>query len=50
MKEVLSFMNENPWFSFFVILITLQTVVYVAKYLSYAIRGGPRPKGDDDIL
>jgi hypothetical protein len=42
------FMENNPWLTFFLALITLQTVIYVVRYIAYAIQGQPEILNDDE--
>ena len=44
MIEVLAFMGNNPWLTFFLVLIAAQMVVGVAKAFAVAVRGWPPRK------
>lgn len=48
MKDILTFMGEHPFQTFFLVLIVLQTIIYVTKYIAVAVRGWPAPGVDDD--
>ena len=48
MKDILTFMENHPWQTFFLALIALQTIIYVAKYIAVAVRGWPAPGVDDE--
>ncbi len=48
MKDVLTFMGEHPWQTFFLVLLVGQTFIYIAKYCAVAVRGWPPPGVDDD--
>ena len=48
MTEFFKFASESPFLTFFLALIILQTIVFVARYASYAIRGDPNIGKDDD--
>jgi len=48
MKDILTFMGEHPWQTFFLVLIALQAVVYVFKYIAVAFKGWPAPGVDDE--
>ena len=41
MTELLHFMAESPWFSFFVLFLICGTIIQVSRYIAYAIRGDP---------
>lgn len=41
-------MENNPWLTFFLALITLQALVYIARYFAYAVRGEPEILKDED--
>lgn len=46
------FMSDSPWLTFFICLITLQAIVYIARYICYAIKGYPPPdtEEEDDVI
>ena len=51
LQEFFKFASESPFLTFFLALIILQALVYIAKYVAYAIRGDPniiKNSGDDD--
>ena len=50
MTEFFKFASESPFLTFFLALIILQAMVYIAKYVAYAIRGDPNivNNADDD--
>lgn len=48
MKDILTFMGEPPFQTFFLVYIALQTIIYVAKYIAVAVREWPAPGVDDD--
>jgi hypothetical protein len=48
MKDILTFMGEHPWQTFFLVLLVGQTIVYIFKYITIAFRGWPDPAVDDD--
>lgn len=48
MKDILTFMSEHPWQTFFLALIVGQTFIYIAKYVAVAVRGWPSPDSDSD--
>jgi hypothetical protein len=48
METFFKFASDSPFLTFFLTLIILQTMVYIAKYVAYAIRGGPKVWEDDD--
>lgn len=50
MTEILQFMGEHPWQTFFLALITLQALVYIARYMAYAIRGEPKNNNKSDSI
>jgi len=41
MEAFFKFATESPVLTFFLALIILQSLVYIAKYVAYAIRGDP---------
>lgn len=48
MTEFFKFASESPFLTFFLALIILQALVYIARYIAYAIRGQPSIVEDKD--
>lgn len=53
MKDILNFMGEHPFLTFFLIAIFLQAIVYGVRYIAVIFQGWPPPdspeaKEDDD--
>jgi Na+/citrate or Na+/malate symporter len=50
LHEILTFVSESPFLTFFIALIVFGAVVEIFKYISYAIRGDPNiiKNNDDD--
>jgi hypothetical protein len=46
MTTFLQFASNNPYLTFFVIVIVLMTIVKIVQWIAYAIRGGKPPKHD----
>ena len=51
-SEILKFMGDSPFLTFFLAEIILQAATQIAKYVAYAIRGKPckcqKKKADDE--
>lgn len=39
MKEVLDFMGNHPWLTFFIALICLQAIIAIFKWIAFMVRG-----------
>lgn len=46
--NLLQFMENNPWLTFFLAVIILQTLIYVVRYIAYAVKGSLPDEGEDD--
>ncbi len=48
MKDLFTFMGENPFLTFFLAMIIGHTIIWSFRYIAAAIRGWPPPDEDED--